>query len=48
MRKFAGDVFDDIGCFFARRDFDRTADFFATMAERIDISRVEEGYSADR
>ena len=46
MRKFIGDVSDDIGCFFARYDFDRPADFFATLAERIDPERVDEGYSA--
>ena len=46
MRKFIGDVSDDIGCFLARYDFDRSADFFATLAEHIDPERVDEGYSA--
>ena len=48
MRKFIGDIADDVGCFFARYDFDRSADFFATLAEHIDPSRVDEGYNAPR
>ena len=48
MRKFIGDIFDDAGCHFARYDCDRTADFFATLAEHIDPSRVDEGYNATR
>ena len=46
MCKWFGDVFDDIGCFFSRHDFDRLAAFFATCAEVIDPARIDEGYVA--
>jgi hypothetical protein len=42
MKKFVGDVFDDIGCFFARCSFDYVGAFFAKCAEAIDAVRVEE------
>ena len=46
MRKCVGDFFDDAGCHFARYDCDRTASFFATLAEIVDPARIAEGYSA--
>jgi|ETNvirnome_6_100_1030635.scaffolds.fasta_scaffold04301_1 hypothetical protein len=39
-RKFIGDVFDDVGCFFARYDFDRIAAFLSRCADCIDPARV--------
>ena len=41
MRKFMGDIFDDIGCFFARYDFDNVACCFFRLAEYIDPARME-------
>jgi hypothetical protein len=41
MIKFIGDVFDDLGCFAARHDFDRLASALAKCAEAIDPSRME-------
>ena len=41
MRKFIGDIFDDIGCFFARYDFDNAAWCFSRCAECIDPVRME-------
>ena len=39
--KFAGDIFDDLGCFAARHDFDRLAAVLAKCAEVIDPNRAE-------
>ena len=39
--KFAGDIFDDLGCFAARHDFDRLAAVLEKCAEVIDPNRVE-------
>jgi hypothetical protein len=41
MRNFIGDIFDDIGCFFARYDFDSLASCFSRLAERTDPTRME-------
>ena len=42
MRKFIGDIFDDVGSFFARNYLDRAAFCFYNMAEWIDPNRLEE------
>ena len=42
MRKFVGDIFDDVGCFFARYNLDRAAFCFYSLAEKIDPDRMEE------
>ena len=42
MMKTIGDIFDDLGCFFARYDFDRIGSFFAKCAEVADPDRMEE------
>ena len=39
--KFVGDIFDDLGCFAARHDFDRLASVLAKCAEVIDPTRME-------
>ena len=40
MRKFVGDILDDVGCFFARYGLDRLASYFFRLAEYADPSRV--------
>ena len=40
MKRFIGNVLDDIGCFFARYNFDRIAAFFSNCANWIDPARV--------
>ena len=42
MRKFIGDIFDDIGCFFARHNLTRAAFCFYSLAEKTDPGRMEE------
>ena len=42
MNKFVGDVFDDIGCFFARHNLDRAAFCFYIIAQKIDPGRMEQ------
>ena len=42
MRKFIGDIFDDVGCFFARYNLDRAAFCFYSLAEWTDPDRMEE------
>jgi len=41
MRRFIGDVFDDIGCFFARHNMGALASCFARLAEGTDPERME-------
>ena len=41
MVKTIGDFFDDIGCWFARYDFDSLATFFHKVSELIDPDRME-------
>ena len=41
MVKTVGDMFDDIGCWFANYDLDSLATFFHKISEFIDPDRVE-------
>jgi uncharacterized protein YozE (UPF0346 family) len=47
MKRFIGNVFDDVGCFFARHDFDRIAAFLSRCADYIDPARVADSEEAE-